>query len=83
MNNEQIEKCPFCGHLDMHLLKTNTAFAEYLPNEMYHVACENCAAFGPLEEIPVEAIGAWNDVSRRASGFIGNRKVKIQWSTEN
>lgn len=59
-----IRACPFCGNQALHLLRTNTAFGNTLPNGMFHVACEECASFGPSKETEDEAVNVWNDVSR-------------------
>lgn len=58
MNCEKIGKCPFCQSSDTHLLKTKTAFGNPIPNH-YHVACQSCAAFGPLKKTKERAIDCW------------------------
>jgi 4-hydroxy-3-methylbut-2-en-1-yl diphosphate synthase IspG/GcpE len=59
---EKIQPCPYCGQLEMHVLKTDDAFGNKI-KDMYHVTCCGCAAFGPLHEKLRIAIKLWNYVS--------------------
>jgi hypothetical protein len=59
---EKIQPCPYCGERDMHVHKTDHAFGEKI-EEMYHVTCCGCAAFGPLHVKLRIAIKLWNFVS--------------------
>lgn len=62
MDCESIGCCPYCKSKSTHLLKTKTAFGNPIPDR-YHVACQGCAAFGPLRKNEKEAIEDFNTVS--------------------
>jgi hypothetical protein len=59
---EKIQPCPYCGEREMHVHKTDHAFGEKI-EDVYHVTCCGCAAFGPLHEKLKIAVKLWNFVS--------------------
>lgn len=49
--------------MELHLLKTNYAFGDEI-EDMWHVACTGCGAFGPLHKEIFMAVALWDTVSR-------------------
>jgi hypothetical protein len=62
MDCEKIQPCPYCGEREMHVHKTDHAFGEKI-EDMFHVTCCGCAAFGPLHKELKISIKLWNVVS--------------------